>query len=96
MSDIRQGAPHPLAEVKAFQKRERAKRAAVRRLNEQTTLEFVVQVDPHCVGMGTLQREQLSMAIYRAIEYAMDNDIDGAEALNRDEVGQVSVLVVQP
>lgn len=35
--------------------------------------------------------EELGLAVYRAIEYALDNDVEGAEVLNRGDVGRVSV-----
>ena len=39
----------------------------------------------------TPTNSELVRAIYRAIEYALDNDIAGAEALHRHVVGQVQV-----
>jgi len=36
--------------------------------------------------------EALRLACARAIEYAMDNDLEGAEVLNRNTVGQVSII----
>ena len=52
----------------------------------EKTFTFVVQID---ADYETSEWE-LKTAVYRAIEYAKENDIEGAEALNKD-VGQVQV-----
>lgn len=56
----------------------------------KTTMEFVVQIDR--TSTRTTQG-RLVAALARAIEYALDADIEGAEALNRDTCGRVSVAV---
>ena len=53
------------------------------------TQTFVVRIDLHH-GISR-PSETLAAALARAIEYALDNDLAGAEALNRQDCGQVSV-----
>lgn len=56
------------------------------------TIEFRVEIDLQKGVRETDERVlRLLTAIYKAIDYALDNDIGGAEALNRDDVGQITV-----
>lgn len=54
------------------------------------TMQFQVLVDTH--DDPTATPGAFALAIYRAIEYALDNDIEGAEVLDRYVVGQVQVV----
>lgn len=51
------------------------------------TFTFTLQID----APRDVDPEALALAVYRAIEYAKENDIGGAEALN-NEVGQVTII----
>ena len=51
------------------------------------TLEFKVQIDTH---VEDVNEHAVRIAIYRAIQHAIDK---GEDALNHDDIGQVSVLL---
>jgi hypothetical protein len=55
------------------------------------TVELLVQMDLHDKEATPNKARKLSMAVYRAIEYTMDNDIEGTAPLCRARVGQVTV-----
>lgn len=49
--------------------------------------------------MDTFRRvspERIARAVARVIEHTLDNDIEGAEILSRDRIGQVSVEAQHP
>lgn len=53
------------------------------------TITLQIQLDT----FGRVNPERLAKAVYRAIDHAMESDIEGSEILNHDRIGQVSVKV---
>lgn len=55
------------------------------------TKQFLVQIDVE----KPISSKRLQAAIARVLEWTLDNDIEDAEVLNREIVGQLSVMVVK-
>lgn len=58
------------------------------------TLTYVIHIDTHHPNL--VEAIDVGRAIARAIEHTLDCDVEGAEALNRDDIGQITVYTTDP
>jgi hypothetical protein len=59
------------------------------------TITLQVQLDTHDeLGGEPVDPEKLAMAVYRALDFALDGEIENTESLNYHDIGQISVSVM--